>query len=93
MCLTWQNRATIVDFFLPYGEIEETKFFPNQKIMYVKYKKREQACKAIIEMTGKTIQNEIVKCNWGSMPSEPEDHFDSRELKYSEVISLYRVSS
>ena len=55
--------------------------------MYVQYKKKEQACKAIIEMTGKTIENEIIKCTWGSMPSEPEDYFDSKELKYSEVIS------
>ena len=85
LCFYYQNRETIVDFFSEYGKIILSKYFPNQSICYVKFQSREQACKAILEASGMSIETEVINCVWGSMPSEPEDHFDARPLKYSEV--------
>ncbi|CAJ0583946.1 unnamed protein product, partial [Mesorhabditis spiculigera] len=51
--------------FSAYGEISEIRMFKAQGYAFVRYDRKEDATKAIMEMNGKEVAGQLVRCSWG----------------------------
>ncbi|CAJ0949838.1 unnamed protein product, partial [Mesorhabditis belari] len=59
------TEETVRDPFTRYGDIAEIRMFKAQGYAFVRYEKKEDATKAIMEMNGKEISGNVVRCSWG----------------------------
>ncbi|GMT07848.1 hypothetical protein PENTCL1PPCAC_30022, partial [Pristionchus entomophagus] len=53
--------------FKEFGQITEVRIFKSQGYAFVRYEKKEDATKAIMEMNGKAVANSVIRCSWGRM--------------------------
>lgn len=43
----------------------EVRIFKSQGYAFVRFEKKEDATKAIMEMNGKAVANSAIRCSWG----------------------------
>lgn len=53
------------EFFAGHGEITEVRLFKAQGYAFVRYEKKECATHAIMEMNGKELGGNTIRCSWG----------------------------
>ncbi|KAF8354536.1 tiar-3, partial [Pristionchus pacificus] len=51
--------------FKDFGQITEVRIFKSQGYAFVRFEKKEDATKAIMEMNGKAVANSAIRCSWG----------------------------
>ncbi|GMT35262.1 hypothetical protein PFISCL1PPCAC_26559 [Pristionchus fissidentatus] len=51
--------------FKEFGSITEVRIFKSQGYAFVRYEKKEDATKAIMEMNGKVVAASAIRCSWG----------------------------
>uniref|UniRef100_A0A8R1ET61 RRM domain-containing protein n=1 Tax=Caenorhabditis japonica TaxID=281687 RepID=A0A8R1ET61_CAEJA len=64
------NIATLTDedlrqAFSSFGAIAEIRIFKVQGYAFVKFERKDNACKAIVQMNNQEIQGQLVRCSWG----------------------------
>ncbi|GMR60223.1 hypothetical protein PMAYCL1PPCAC_30418, partial [Pristionchus mayeri] len=62
-----QNTAEndLREAFKEFGQITEVRIFKSQGYAFVRFEKKEDATKAIMEMNGKAVANSVIRCSWG----------------------------
>uniref|UniRef100_A0A915CC40 RRM domain-containing protein n=1 Tax=Parascaris univalens TaxID=6257 RepID=A0A915CC40_PARUN len=58
------------DAFASIGAISEVRIFKQQGYAFVRYATKEAATRAIMQMNGKEINGQNIKCSWGRTPNE-----------------------
>lgn len=53
--------------FSVHGEITEVRLFKAQGYAFVRYERKECATNAIMDMNGKEIGGNTIRCSWGRM--------------------------
>lgn len=59
------SETEVIDFFKPYGQVEEVKLQPDRAYAFVRMQTHEEAAMAICRLQGTQIQGKTVKVAWG----------------------------
>lgn len=59
------SEADIRDLFKKYGQIKQIRLFSSKNYGFVVYDTKENAAKAILEMSGQKIKGHVISCSWG----------------------------
>lgn len=83
------NDALLRDNFSCFGPIEEIRLFEEKGYGFIKYQTHQAATKAIVEMNGTTVNDNIqLKCRWGK-----DDHKNETIYAGSNNSSLKEMSN
>lgn len=61
--------------FSAHGDITEVRLFKQQGYAFVRYECKEQAAHAIIEMNGKEVCGQNIRCSWGRVQQNVSAEF------------------
>lgn len=64
------TEEEIREAFSKFGRIEEVRIFKAQGYSFVRYAEKEPAARAIVEMNGKDVCGQSVRCSWGKTDSK-----------------------
>uniref|UniRef100_A0A1I7U0Q3 RRM domain-containing protein n=1 Tax=Caenorhabditis tropicalis TaxID=1561998 RepID=A0A1I7U0Q3_9PELO len=78
--------ADLRDSFSTYGDIAEVRVFKTQRYAFVRYEKKECATKAIMEMNGKEMAGNQVRCSWGRTQAVPNQALNPLPIDLSSLM-------
>eukprot|EP00081_Caenorhabditis_elegans_P026250 NP_509705.3 TIA-1/TIAL RNA binding protein homolog [Caenorhabditis elegans] len=78
--------ADLRDLFSTYGDIAEVRIFKTQRYAFVRYEKKECATKAIMEMNGKEMAGNQVRCSWGRTQAVPNQALNPLPIDLSSLM-------
>ncbi|UMM40690.1 hypothetical protein L5515_017216 [Caenorhabditis briggsae] len=78
--------ADLRDSFSTYGDIAEVRVFKTQRYAFVRYEKKECATKAIMEMNGKELAGNQVRCSWGRTQAVPNQALNPLPIDLSSLM-------
>ncbi|OAF66236.1 Nucleolysin TIAR [Intoshia linei] len=74
--------------FAKYGTITDIRVFRDRGYAFCKYDKKADACTAIVEGNGNTVNGMVVKCSWGKetfgQPIPPTDVFSTQMTSFEQ---------
>uniref|UniRef100_A0A8R1DR20 RRM domain-containing protein n=2 Tax=Caenorhabditis japonica TaxID=281687 RepID=A0A8R1DR20_CAEJA len=79
--------------FASYGDIAEVRVFKTQKYAFVRFEKKECATKAIMEMNGKELAGNIVRCSWGKTQAVPNQALNPLPIDLSSLLMPSMMST
>jgi hypothetical protein len=75
------TEADIRDNFEKYGTIKQIRLFSSKNYGFVVYESKENAAKAILEMSGQKIKGHLINCSWGR----------TQEVRFEPYLQLIHV--
>ncbi|CAI2356403.1 unnamed protein product [Caenorhabditis sp. 36 PRJEB53466] len=74
------------DSFASFGDIAEVRLFKTQRYAFVRFEKKECATKAIMEMNGKELAGNLVRCSWGRTQAVPNQALNPLPIDLSSLM-------
>ncbi|EFP05033.1 hypothetical protein CRE_03259 [Caenorhabditis remanei] len=80
------TETDLRESFSTYGDIAEVRVFKTQRYAFVRYDKKECATKAIMEMNGKELTGNQVRCSWGRTQAVPSQALNPLPIDLSSLM-------